>query len=338
MNDILNYSLKSLNTFKIDVNADRFISFDNLYEFLIFAKENKNIFKQKFIVTGEGSNLLFTKDYNGTVIHPETKVFGVLNETDTHYIVQSEAGLKWDDFVENTLKLEAYGLENLSLIPGTVGASVVQNIGAYGVEVGDFVDKVKYICLEDFVIKTITGNDCQFSYRNSIFKNELKNKAIVVAVDFKLNKIPECNTNYADIKRCISDNVDITPMFIRKAVIDIRNKKLPDPDIIGNAGSFFKNPVIDKTKFDELLLKFPDLRYYDLHNGKYKIAAGWLIDVCGFKGFEHKGAAVHEKQALVLINKTGKAEGKDIKELADIILKKLKDKFGLSLEPEVIIL
>ena len=338
MKDFSNYCLKSLNTFKIDVNADRFISFDNLYEFILFATENKDIFKQKFIVTGEGSNLLFTCDYDGTVIHPETKRFGILQETDNHYIVQSEAGLKWDDFVEETLKLQAFGLENLSLIPGTVGASVVQNIGAYGVEVSDFVDKLKYLCLEEFVIKTISGDECQFSYRNSIFKNELKNKAIVVAVDFRLNKIPECNTNYADIKTCISDIADVTPMFIRKTVIDIRNKKLPDPDIIGNAGSFFKNPIIDKVKFDELLLKFPDLRYYDLHNGNYKIAAGWLIDVCGLKGFEHNGAAVHENQALVLINKSGKAQGKDIKELADIVLKKVKDKFGLALEPEVIIL
>lgn len=338
MKDIPNYCLKSLNTFKIDVNADRFISFDNLYEFLLFAKENKNIFKQKFIVTGEGSNLLFTKDFNGTVIHPETNIFGILKETDTHYIVQSEAGLKWDDFVDETLKLRAYGLENLSLIPGTVGASVVQNIGAYGVEVGDFVDKIKYICLEEFVIKTITGEDCGFSYRNSIFKNELKNKAIVVAVDFKLKKKSECNTNYADIQSYVADNVPVTPMFIRDVVIKIRNKKLPDPDIIGNAGSFFKNPVIDKLQFDDLLIKFSDLRYYDLHNGKYKIAAAWLIDVCGFKGFEHKGAAVHENQALVLINKLGQAKGQDIKELADIIQNKVQAKFGLILEPEVIIL
>lgn len=338
MKDTSNYCLKSLNTFKIDVNADRFISFDNIDEFILFAKENQDIFKEKFIVTGEGSNLLFTCDYKGTVIHPETKTFGILQETDNHFIVQSEAGLKWDDFVEETLNLKAYGLENLSLIPGSVGASVVQNIGAYGVEVGDFVKTVKYLCLEDFVIKTISGKDCGFSYRNSIFKNELKNKAIVVAVDFKLNKKPECNTNYADIKSYLTDNVIVTPLFIRETVIKIRNKKLPDPDIIGNAGSFFKNPVIDKDQFDDLLIKFPDLRYYDLHNGKYKIAAGWLIDVCGLKGFEHNGAAVHENQALVLINKSGQAQGKDIKELADIILKVVKDKFGLSLEPEVIIL
>ncbi len=338
MKDIPNYCLKSLNTFKIDVNADRFISFDNLYEFVLFVNENKDIFKQKFIVTGEGSNILFTKDFDGTVIHPETKSIGILNETDTHYIIQSEAGLEWDDFVEETLNMKAYGLENLSLIPGSVGASVVQNIGAYGVEVGDFVDKIKYICLEEFVVKTITGEDCEFSYRNSIFKNQLKNKAIVVAVDFKLKKKPDCNTNYADIKDYIADSEVVTPTFIREAVIKIRNKKLPDPDIIGNAGSFFKNPIIGKAQFDILRIEFPDLRYYDLNNGNYKIAAGWLIDVCGFKGFEHKGAAVHENQALVLVNKSGQAKGQDIKELADIIQARVQEKFGLILEPEVIIL
>jgi UDP-N-acetylmuramate dehydrogenase len=338
MKDIPNYCLKQHNTFKLDVKCKRYISFDNLYEFVLFGKENQQIFCDKFLVVGEGSNLLFTKDFDGTIINPQTKNFGILRETETEIIIQSEAGLKWDIIVEETLKLNAFGLENLSLIPGTVGASVVQNIGAYGVEVSDFVESVKYFCLEDFVIKTLTKEQCKFDYRNSIFKNELKNKAIVVAVDFNLKKTPACNTTYADIQKYFQSDNDITPIKLRNAVINIRNEKLPDPIVVGNAGSFFKNPVVNTTKFNQLLINFADLRFYDLQNGNYKIAAGWMIDKCGLKGFEYNGAAVHENQALVLINKSGNATGKIIKELSEIIQEKVFDRFDIKIEPEVIIL
>ena len=338
MKDIPNYCLKQHNTFKLDVKCKRYVSFDNLMEFVLFAKENQTVFRNKFLVVGEGSNILFTKDFEGTIIHPQIKKFGILRNTETEIIIQSEAGLNWDNFVEETLKLKAYGLENLSLIPGTVGASVVQNIGAYGVEVSDFVESVKYFCLEDFVIKTLTKEQCKFDYRNSIFKNELKNKAIVVAVNFKLKKQASCNTTYADIQRYFMSENDITPDKLRTAVINIRNEKLPDPVVVGNAGSFFKNPIITETVFNQLAVKFPDLRYYNLHNGNYKVAAGWMIDKCGLKGFEHNGAAVHENQALVLINKSGNASGKIIRELSEIIQEKVFDLFNVKIEPEVIIL
>ncbi len=338
MKDIQNYCLRDYNTFKIDVRAQRFISFDNNSEFVEFVNKHRNVFSENFLIIGQGSNLLFTEDFNGTIIHPETKSIRIINENEDSCFIQSEAGVIWDDFVSQTLGLKAYGLENLSLIPGTVGASVVQNIGAYGVEAGDFVHSVKYFCLEDFVIKTLNKEECQFAYRNSIFKNKLKQKAIVLSVDFMLTKNPDCNIDYTDIRNYFGNEKSITPELLRDAVINIRNKKLPDPDVTGNAGSFFKNPVINKQTFNQLKIKFPELRYYEMNDGTYKVAAGWMIDTCGLKEFEYNGAAVHENQALVLINKSGNATGKAIIELANIVKDKVFLEYGLVLEPEVIIM
>jgi len=338
MKDIRNYCLKEHNTFKIDVLADRFISFDDSSEFIQFAQGNNALFNHKFLITGEGSNLLFTKDFNGTIIHPETKAIGVVRESSDYIYIKAEAGINWDDFVADTISRGGFGLENLSLIPGTVGASVVQNIGAYGAEAADFVDSVDYFCLSDFKVKTISKNDCDFAYRNSIFKNELKGKAIVLSVVYRLSKNAVCNTSYADIQNYFKAGEELNPSKIRKAVIDIRENKLPDHKKIGNAGSFFKNPIIEKQQFVELIKKCPDLRYYELPDDRYKLAAGWMIDQCNLKGYEHKGAAIHENQALVLINKSGKTTGDEVSELAEIVHAKVFQKYGVELEPEVIIL
>ncbi len=338
MKDIQNYCLRDNNTFKISAKAKRFISFDNTSEFVDFANRNRDIFNNKFLITGEGSNILYTSDFDGTVIHPETKGFSVLSKEGDYIYIKADAGIVWDDLVAKTIEVNAYGLENLSLIPGTVGASVVQNVGAYGAEAGDFTHSVEYLCLTDFEIKTLKKEECLFAYRNSIFKNELKNKAIVLSVIYKLNKKAVCNAKYADIQRFFDESETLTPEKIRTAVIEIRNKKLPDPDLTGNAGSFFKNPIIEKQQFIRLQTEHPEVRYYELPDEKYKIAAGWLIDQCNLKGFEHNGAAVHENQALVLINKSGDINGNTVQELSNIIREKVKSKYGILLEPEVIIM
>lgn len=333
-----NYCLKNNNTFKISVNASKYVEYSSNDEFVNFVNENHDVFKGNFLIVGEGSNLLFTKDYQGMIIHPKTNSIKIVSKDDSYIYVEADAGYDWDEFVEWTIQQNAFGLENLSLIPGTVGASVVQNVGAYGAEAGNFAHLVTYIDLNDFTVKTLSNNQCKFDYRNSIFKNKLIGKAIVLKVVYRLLKEESCNTNYTDIQNYLNGSKEVNPRIIREAVIDIRNKKLPDPDLVGNAGSFFKNPIINAEEFAKVSEKHPEIRYYTLADGTYKLAAGWLIDNCKLKGFEHKGAAVHENQALVLINKSGEARGSDVLDLSKIIQEKVFDVYGVKLEPEVIIL
>lgn len=332
-----NYCLKKHNTFSVDAIASIFAEYTTDDEIIEYIRTNEGKFKQvKHLIVGEGSNLLFTGDFYGMVLHPLTKYISVQSEDNDFCLIEAAAGVIWDDFVGWTSSHMAFGLENLSLIPGTVGASAVQNVGAYGVEAGDYIHSVKYIDLHSGELISLSSEQCKFSYRNSIFKNELKNNFLILSVTYKLSRKPVINTEYADLRNCFDGRSDVSPREIREAVINIRNNKLPDPEITGNAGSFFKNPVIDKPKFNVLKEKFPDLRFYELADGNYKLAAGWLIDKCGLKGFEHNGAAVHDKQALVLINKSGNATGKDITGLAYIVSEKVKEKFDVCLEPEVI--
>jgi len=299
-------------------------------------QSNEKLLEDKFLVLGEGSNILFTDNFKGTIFHPATKKIEVEQELDNNVIVRVSAGLIWDDFVAWTINNNYYGLENLSLIPGTVGAAAVQNIGAYGSEAGNFIDSVTYYDLRDKSVVTLSCKECEFGYRCSIFKTALKNRIIIMSVKFCLNKFPALNTDYADIKNFFGTKTDINPLELRNAVIQIRNNKLPDPKIIGNAGSFFKNPVVNKVKFDSLLLEFPDLRYYIVNDNNYKLAAGWMIDKCGLKGFEKNGVAVHEKQALVIVNKTGNVSGHDIVKFSEYIQNKVFELFKVRLEPEVI--
>ncbi len=332
-----NTSIKQYNTFGIDVNASVLIEYEHDEEIIRYIISHQDKCRQvKHIVIGEGSNLLFKDDFFGLLIHPVGKKLKIVDENSNFIFVKVSAGYIWDDLVADTLNSKIFGLENLSLIPGTVGASAVQNVGAYGVEAKDFIYEVEYLDLHSHEIKTIKVEDCQYAYRDSIFKNELKNKILVLNVIFKLLKHENLNLGYADLKKYFDGKEGINAKNVREAVIEIRNAKLPDPKKIGNAGSFFKNPIIDSNKFEKLKQKFADLRYYNLDNGNYKLAAAWMIDKCGFKGFCHKGAAVHENQALVLINKSGKASGMDIVELAEIIKNKVFEKFDIMLEPEVI--
>jgi UDP-N-acetylmuramate dehydrogenase len=339
MKTFTDYCLRNHNTFKINVRAAIFAEYDTDEEIINYILKHDGKFQQvKLLILGEGSNLLFTDDFYGMVLHPKTNYISVISQDDEYYFVEAAAGVIWDKLVEYSIDNGAFGLENLSLIPGTVGASAVQNIGAYGVEASDFIHAVKYINLCTSKIESISGIDCKFSYRDSIFKSDFKNKALILSVTYKLNKTPKVKSEYADIKSHFNNKTEITPHELRDAVVNIRRNKLPDTEIIGNAGSFFKNPVVDKYKFEILLSKFPDLRYYNLDDGFYKLAAGWLIDKCGLKGFECNGAAVHENQALVLINKSGNAQGKDVLALAEIIQRKIKENFDVNLEPEVIII
>jgi len=332
-----NYSLKTHNTFGVDAVASVYAEYDSDDEIIDYIRAHDDKFNQvKHLIIGEGSNLLFTGDYYGLVLHPMTKNISIVNEDNDFFYIEASAGVIWDDFVDWAVNHNAFGLENLSLIPGTVGASAVQNIGAYGAEAGNFIHSVKYVNLYSGEVIDISTQECEFSYRNSIFKNQLKECALILSVTFRLSKNPRVNIEYADLKKYFTESDNIVAAEIRKAVIEIRNNKLPDPKIIGNAGSFFKNPVVEKTNFDLLLNKFPDLKYFDLFDGNYKLAAGWLIDKCGLKGFEHNGAAVHENQALVIINKSGNVSGKDIVELSDKIKSKVFEKFNVNLEPEVI--
>lgn len=326
-----NFSLKNFNTFKFDVNAKYFFEFDNIDE---LSNINYNFKENNFIIIGGGSNILFSKDYEGLVLKSENKTISVSDESEDYIFLKVGAGFKWDDFVKFCVDKDYGGVENLSLIPGTVGAAPVQNIGAYGVEAKDVVNRV---FAYDLINKTeiiYNNNQCQFEYRNSLFKTN-KN-LLVTEVEFKLSKIKhKYNIEYGALKDIfIKKTLNIKN--IRNEVISIRNSKLPDTDKIGNAGSFFKNPVISESDFIKIKNKFNDLVFYKLQDNTYKIAAGWMIEKCGFKGFKYKNSGVYNKQSLVLIN-LGNAMPNEIIELSNKIIETIFNKFSIHLEPEVII-
>lgn len=332
------YDLKPHNTFGIKAKCKTFFEYQTDEELFGYIREHQNELKDNFIILGGGSNVLFTKDYEGLVIHPATKGKKVIYENGDNIFVEAQAGEIWDDFVDWTIAQKAYGLENLSYIPGTIGASAVQNIGAYGAEARNFIHRVKFLHLDSGDIQYITNEACCFGYRESIFKHLLKGKAIILSVVYKLSKVQNINRSYADVENYLSGNKIDSPsaLDIRNAIISIRRKKLPEPSEIGSAGSFFKNPVVDQETFYILQAKFPEIKYFPAGNN-YKLAAGWLIDQCGLKGFTHKGAAVHKNQALILINNNN-ATGNDVLELAQIVMHNVLEKFSVKLEPEAIIL
>lgn len=333
-----NFQLRDYNTFGIQANCKEFFNYSTDEALFDFIRLRKEISETSFFVLGGGSNVIFANDYNGLIIHPETKGRKVVYSTNDAIYVEAQAGEIWDDFVAWTLENQAYGLENLSHIPGTVGASAVQNIGAYGAEASNFIHRVKFLHIESGDIQYITNEACCFGYRESIFKHLLSNKAIILSVVYKLSKKPLINSSYADVEAFLSDNniINPSPEDIRKAIVSIRKKKLPEPNEIGSVGSFFKNPVVDFNEFSRLQSDFPEIKYFPAGRN-YKLAAGWLIDKCGLKGFIHKGAAVHQNQALILINKVN-ATGADVVQLATIIQESVYQKFGVKLEPEAIIL
>ncbi len=328
------YSLKKYNTFNIETKARYFFEFTELEDLPFFLESNKEIADQKVLLLGGGSNLLLSNDFDGLVIHSNIPGVQQVNEDREHVWLEVGAGVDWDRFVEYCVLNEFYGIENLSLIPGNVGAAPVQNIGAYGVEVCDFVVTVKGFDLKTREAYDISAKDCGFAYRDSNFKNEFKNRFVVTSVVFRLNKFSNFKLEYGHLKTEVEKLGEINIHNIRKAVVDIRESKLPDPELMGNAGSFFKNPVVSNEQAEKLKKEFKDIPTYPADNGDVKLAAGWLIEQCGWKGYRDEDVGVYEKQALVLVN-YGNATGNQVFELSEKIRKSVAKKFNVELEREV---
>jgi len=334
MKILTNYPLKKYHTFGTDVYANYFTEINTVDAFK--KLQQTEVYKNNVsLILGGGSNLLFTKNYEGLVIKNNLSGIEVVKQDDDYVYVKAAAGENWHGFVLYCVNNNYGGVENLALIPGCVGASPMQNIGAYGAEIKDVCHQVNAIDTKTGEEKTFSNADCKFGYRESVFKHIYKNKYLITSVVFKLNKKPVFNTSYGAIEQELK-TMDRQPSVkaISDAVINIRSSKLPDPAKIGNAGSFFKNPEVSKQKHDELKEQFPNLVAYALNNGNYKLAAGWLIEQCGFKGKRFGDAGVHINQALVLVN-YDKASGNEIYNLSQQILDALQDKFGIALEREV---
>ncbi|MBN1183155.1 MAG: UDP-N-acetylmuramate dehydrogenase [Bacteroidales bacterium] len=328
-----NYPLKQHNTFGIDVKAKYFVvlpSVENIKSFLA-TREFKN--KNKLIL-GSGSNTIFTHDYNGVVIIPDITGINIVRETKKSVILKVGAGVIWDRFVEYCVNHNFSGIENLSNIPGTVGSSPIQNIGAYGVEVKNVVIEVEAINIKSQEKKIFKKEECNFGYRDSIFKNELKGQYLITNVFFKLSKEPRYNTSYGILNEEVNKLGEVNLKNIRDAVINIRSKKLPDPISIGNAGSFFKNPIVDYEGLKSLKLKHRKVPVFKASRGMYKIPAAWLIEQCNFKGVKHGNTGTYENQPLVLVNH-GNASGKEVINFAGEIVEAVKNEFGIELEMEV---
>jgi UDP-N-acetylmuramate dehydrogenase len=330
-----NYPLKSFNTFSINVSCRYFTEFDNI-ENLKNTLEHPLAKSNQILVLGGGSNILFTKDFNGLVIKNNISGIEKIKEDEYYVYIKAGAGVNWHSFVMYCIENNLAGVENLSLIPGNVGASPMQNIGAYGVEVKDVIESVHGVFIEDLHEFSLSNIECKFSYRESIFKHELKNKAVITHVIYRLNKTPKFNTSYGAIEQEL-EKMGVKTLSIKAisdAVCNIRRSKLPNPSEIGNAGSFFKNPTVDKATFENLKSQYPDIPNYQQADGSVKLAAGWLIEQCGWKGFRKDDYGVHKLQALVLVN-YGNAKGGDIYRLSEDILLSVNEKFGIRLEREV---
>ncbi len=327
-----NFPLKKHNTLGVDVKARFFASPQSIEEIIDLLENSRELFP--FLIIGEGSNILFTGDYNGLVIKPALKGINVINNDHEHCYVEVGAGENWDEFVQWAVESNLAGIENLSLIPGSAGSSPIQNIGAYGAEVSDAIEKVNYLDLESFEIKSLSAADCLFDYRKSIFKTQLRNRVVITSVIFRLNHNHIFNTTYGNLQTEVEKTGSLSLAAVRQAVINIRNSKLPDPKITGNAGSFFKNPVVGKEVADQIKENNPLMPYYTLPLDMVKIPAAWLIEQCGWKGRKIGNAGVHEKQALVLVN-LGNATGVEIRDLAERIRDSVYKKFSVRLEPEV---
>lgn len=327
-------SLKPYNTFGIDVKAKYFAEIKNEQDLeeLFMSREAK---EEKLLILGGGSNMLFTQDFNGLVV--KMAITGISHELNGDTIeITAGAGVVWNDLVMFCVEHKFAGLENLTLIPGTVGASPIQNIGAYGVELKDVFKQCRVFEIATGKILTFTYGDCKFGYRDSVFKNEHKGEYIVTSVTFNLSAKAHLKTHYGAINAELALQQITNPTIadVSKVVAKIRVSKLPDPKTIGNAGSFFKNPVISKAQFDQLIVNFPDVVHFDVPDGQVKIAAGWLIEQCGFKGITDGHTGTWKNQALVLVNH-GNATGQEVYNFSEKIITEVYTKFGVRLEREV---
>lgn len=331
------FSVKDLNTFGINAKCKYYYKFNHVYQLNKIFKQPQ--FINNFMVVGKGSNLLFTQDYPGLILQCGIEDIIISSKNSSEVIITASAGLEWDNFVNWCVKREFWGLENLSAIPGTVGAAPVQNIGAYGVEVSEFIERVTYYDPMTSSIGTLSRSDCVFGYRQSIFKSKFKS-LIILSVDFKLFRFPSPRLEYKDIQTYILTNQLKSPLTlhqVRDIIIDIRKKKLPDPEVIGNGGSFFKNPVIPLLQFNLLKEKWNEIPSFIVSEDMIKVPAAWLIDKSGWKGFRRDDVGVHDTQPLVLVN-YGNASGQEVFQLSVDICNSVMENFNIKLEREIIVL
>ncbi len=329
-----NFSLEKRNSFHVKVNASRVAEFSKADDLVdLFIKESP----EEWLVLSGGNNILFTQDFQGLIITPTSTKITIESKGGKWCKVRVDAGVEWDDFVEWAVEKGLWGIENLSLIPGKVGAAPIQNIGAYGVEVKDLIEEVEIFDSETLSSYTLLNEDCEFGYRDSIFKGDLKGRVVVTSVLFKLYRQPAPKLDYADVKSRVESKADgVTLRNIRDVICEIRRTKLPDTEVLGNAGSFFKNPIVNRSICDNLLKEYPSMPHYDVvgDDSKVKLASGWLIDQAGMKGFRQGSVGVHEAQALVLVN-FGGATGVEVLNLAHEGQQRVKDKFGVEISTEV---
>jgi UDP-N-acetylmuramate dehydrogenase len=328
------FSLKNYNTFGIEAKATQFVAVHNLEELRTVLAENKS---QKKFILGGGSNMLLTKDIDALVIHIDFKGKKIIQENDDVVWVECQAGENWHEFVLWTIDNNFGGLENMSLIPGNVGTTPVQNIGAYGTEIKDTLTFCHAMTIENQDMETFTKDACHFGYRESVFKNEAKDQYIITSVVFELTKRNHrINTSYGDITAELDKKNITNPTLkdVSDAVIAIRKSKLPDPKELGNSGSFFKNPILLKTDFEKIHQQFPEMKYYEVSDTEVKVPAGWLIEQAGFKGKRFGDAGIHKNQALVLVN-YGKATGQEILTVSETIQETIFNTFGIHIEAEV---
>jgi UDP-N-acetylmuramate dehydrogenase len=335
MKIIQNPSLINYNTFHLPVFAREMAVIESIedYQELFDRYDLRN---EKFLIVGDGSNILFKENFDGLIITSSLDEIRILEDNESHVNIEVDAGLNWHSLVMDTISMGYQGLENLSLIPGKVGAAPIQNIGAYGVEIEKFLEGVLGFDIISGQPLYFSKEECRFSYRSSIFKTSYKNQIMINAIRLKLNKIPDYVISYDKIRETLEllGIEQLSASAISDAVVHIRKNKLPDPAVLGNAGSFFKNPVVDKIDYEGLKAEFPDIRGYIINANTVKIPAAWLIEQCGWKGKRLKDAGIHQSHALVLVN-YGNASGDEILELSKKIQRSVSDMFGILLEPEV---
>ena len=327
-----NISLASRNSFGVEQQATTLVEFECAEDLRTYFEEHNPV---KWYVLGAGNNTLFMQDYDGVLFTPVNRKRTILSSNDDYVELRAEAGHDWDELVEWSVNEGLWGIENLSAIPSSVGAAPVQNIGAYGAEAKDAITIVEYFDVESRSVVRLTNADCHFAYRESIFKQELKGKVIILAVEFRLSRHAKPNLGYGDVISEVESRGGATLRNIRDAICAIRSRKPPDPKVLGNAGSFFKNPIVERSVADELLAKYPDMPHYPAaEEGKVKLAAGWLIDKAGLKGYKEGNVGVHERQALVLVN-LGGATGGEVIAFAQKVVAMVKEKFDIEISPEV---
>ena len=327
-------SLRTRNSFGVDQQAARLVEFETPEDLrTLFAAG----IPEKWTVLAGGNNILFTRDYDGVLLTPVARGITLLSDDGDEVRVRADAGVEWDDLVEWAVGRGLWGLENLSLIPGKAGAAPVQNIGAYGCEAKDAIRRVEMYCVETGAMLTLDAAHCGFGYRESVFKHDLKGRVIITAVEIALTHTPRPRLGYGDVEREVEARGGATLRNIREAICAIRRAKLPDPAVLGNAGSFFKNPVVEAPVAKRLLAEYPDMPHYAAPEGRVKLAAGWLIDRAGMKGSRKGAVGVHERQALVLVNHGG-ATGGEVIAFARTVQAKVREKFGIEIDTEVNIL